>query len=96
MRGLVAHRRQLLGFPSSPPGGSGLRSCSKTLLSSPKPGLIESFSKEVRVCVVMALVYVQRGARRNTFRLYLCVWGMGGGSESDGEWKVLSLDALTC
>ena len=47
-------------------------------------------------CVVMALVYVQRGACRNTFRLYLCVWGMGGGSESDGEWKVLSLDALTC
>ena len=44
----------------------------------------------------MALVYVQRGARRNTFRLYVCVWGMGGGSESDGEWKVLSLDALTC
>ena len=44
----------------------------------------------------MALVYVQRGARRNTFRLSVCLLGIGGGSESDGEWKVLSLDALTC
>ena len=46
------------------------------------------------ICVVMALVYVQRAGIHLGY-MYVC-GELGGGSESDGEWKVQSLDALTC